>query len=73
MLLADEPTGNMDSQTGETIIALLRRMHREEGATMILVTHDPEIAKAAERIVQLRDGRVDQDRLVEPAPRKAAG
>lgn len=73
VLLADEPTGNLDSQTGETIIALLRRMHREEGATMILVTHDPGIAKAAERIVQLLDGRISGDRLVEPSRQKAAG
>ena len=73
VLLADEPTGNLDSQTGETIIALLRRMHREEGATMILVTHDPGIAKAAERIVNLLDGRIDGDRLVEPPQQKAAG
>ncbi len=73
VLLADEPTGNLDSQTGETIIALLRRMHREEGATMILVTHDPEIAKAAERIVNLLDGRIDGDRLVEPSQKKAVG
>jgi len=73
VLLADEPAGNLNGQTGGTINALLRRMHREEGATMILVTHDPEIAKAAERIVQLRDGRVDEDRLVEPTARKAVG
>lgn len=73
VLLADEPTGNLDSQTGGTIIALLRRMHREEGATMILVTHDPEIAKAAERIVNLLDGRIDGDRLVEPSQKKAMG
>ncbi|MCH8075883.1 MAG: ABC transporter ATP-binding protein [SAR324 cluster bacterium] len=73
VLLADEPTGNLDSQTGETIIALLRRMHREEGATMILVTHDPGIAKAAERIVNLLDGRIDGDRLVEHPQQKAAG
>ncbi len=73
VLLADEPTGNLDSQTGETIIALLCRMHREEGATMILVTHDPGIAKAAERIVNLLDGRIDGDRLVEPSRKKAAG
>jgi len=73
VLLADEPTGNLDSQTGETIIALLCRMHREEGATMILVTHDPGIAKAAERIVDLLDGRIDGDRLVEPSRKKAAG
>ncbi|MEE8436561.1 MAG: ABC transporter ATP-binding protein [bacterium] len=73
VLLADEPTGNLDSQTGETIIALLRRMHREEGATMILVTHDPGIAKAAERIVNLLDGRIDGDRLVEHPQKKVAG
>jgi putative ABC transport system ATP-binding protein len=61
VLLADEPTGNLDSQTGAQIIALLQRLHREEGATLVLVTHDPEIARAAERTIQLRDGRVVHD------------
>ncbi len=73
MLLADEPTGNLDSVTGETILRLLRRMHREEGATLILVTHDPEIANAAERIVKLRDGRIEDDTVRASGSIKAAG
>ena len=73
VLLADEPTGNLDSVTGDTIIELLRRMHHEQGATLVLVTHDPEIAKAAERIVTLKDGRVDEDQSTGAGARKAAG
>ncbi len=77
VLLADEPTGNLDSQTGAQIIVLLQRLHREEGATLVLVTHDPEIANAAERTIQLRDGRVVHDSAPAPqavrAPSVAAG
>jgi putative ABC transport system ATP-binding protein len=61
VLLADEPTGNLDSVTGAQIVALLQRLHREEGATLVLVTHDPEIARAAERTLHLLDGRVVRD------------
>ena len=57
VLLADEPTGNLDTETGGHIISLLKRLHAEQGATLVLVTHDPEIATAAERIIHLRDGR----------------
>jgi len=71
VLLADEPTGNLDSQTGAQIIALLQRLHREEGATLVLVTHDPEIARAAERTIQLRDGRVVDDSAPAPQPAHA--
>jgi putative ABC transport system ATP-binding protein len=61
VLLADEPTGNLDSVTGAQIIELLQRMHRDENATLVLVTHDPEIASASQRIVQLQDGRISSD------------
>ncbi|MCZ6645167.1 MAG: ABC transporter ATP-binding protein [SAR324 cluster bacterium] len=61
VLLADEPTGNLDSGTGGRIIELLKSLHREQQTTMMLVTHDPEIAGAAERIITLRDGRVVGD------------
>ena len=71
VLLADEPTGNLDSQTGAQIIALLQRLHRDEGATLVLVTHDPEIARAAERTIQLRDGRVVDDSAPAPQPAHA--
>jgi putative ABC transport system ATP-binding protein len=68
VLLADEPTGNLDSRTGAQIIALLQRLHREERTTLVLVTHDPEIARAAERTIQLLDGRVVHDSAPAPAP-----
>ena len=58
VILADEPTGNVDSVTGGEIMALLRRLNREQGVTLVLVTHDAEAAGFADRIVQLRDGRI---------------
>lgn len=63
ILLADEPTGNLDTATGANIIGLLRAIHSEQGTTMVLVTHDPEIATAAQRTIQLRDGSVVEDSL----------
>ena len=60
-LLADEPTGNLDSSNGQRVIDLLLRLHRDQGSTLILVTHDPSLAVHAERIVSLRDGRIVQD------------
>ncbi len=58
IILADEPTGNLDSQTGKKIIALLKRLHKEQDMTMVIVTHDREIAKNAERIIEIKDGRL---------------
>jgi putative ABC transport system ATP-binding protein len=63
LLLADEPTGNLDSATGAEILAEFRRLHREEGQTVVLVTHDPQVASAADRAVTLRDGRIVSDTL----------
>jgi putative ABC transport system ATP-binding protein len=60
ILLADEPTGNLDSQTGEEIMALFRRLY-DQGNTIILVTHERDIAAHAHRIIHLRDGRVESD------------
>jgi len=62
LLLADEPTGNLDSATGAQIVDLLVGLHRRNGTTLILVTHDPALAAHAQRIVELRDGRVVGDR-----------
>ena len=58
ILLADEPTGNLDGATGETIIRLLFDLRDRHGATLVLVTHAPEIAARCDRVVQLRDGRL---------------
>ena len=62
LLLADEPTGNLDSATGAQIIDLLAARHRERDMTLVMVTHDPALAEHADRIVELRDGRVTADR-----------
>jgi putative ABC transport system ATP-binding protein len=60
VLLADEPTGNLDTVTGAEIMTLLRELNREQGLTVLVVTHDPEVAAFADRIVELRDGRVER-------------
>lgn len=58
LILADEPTGNLDIDTGKQILELLFALKREEGATLLLVTHDPALAKRCDRIAQVRDGRI---------------
>jgi putative ABC transport system ATP-binding protein len=58
ILLADEPTGNLDSRTGGQVIDLLLRIHRARKSTLVLVTHDPEIAAIADLTISLRDGQV---------------
>lgn len=65
ILLADEPTGNLDSATGQQVVDLLLSLHRDYGTTLVLVTHDPMLASRMERVVGLRDGRIESDRLVE--------
>jgi putative ABC transport system ATP-binding protein len=61
LLLADEPTGNLDTARGEEILALLRSIHAGKGTTIVMVTHDPHAAAACERVVRFRDGRVVED------------
>jgi putative ABC transport system ATP-binding protein len=68
ILLADEPTGNLDTVTGKQVIDLLIRLNRDHGSTLVLVTHDPALAAHAERIVCLRDGRIVSDELQQRAP-----
>jgi putative ABC transport system ATP-binding protein len=58
LLLADEPTGNLDSTTGHQVVELLLTVHRTRGTTLVIVTHDPELAALAEMTIALRDGRV---------------
>lgn len=61
LVLADEPTGNLDTETADDVFALLRRVHREHGTAFLIVTHDPRLAQRCDRIVSLRDGRVADD------------
>jgi putative ABC transport system ATP-binding protein len=61
MILADEPTGALDSRTGAEILALFESLQRERGITVVLVTHDPNVAGHAKRIVAIRDGRIESD------------
>jgi putative ABC transport system ATP-binding protein len=58
LILADEPTGNLDSKTSEEIMALFKRLNKEQGITLILVTHSPEIAAQADRSIVIRDGEI---------------
>jgi putative ABC transport system ATP-binding protein len=67
LLLADEPTGNLDGATGGAIIDLMFRLHRAANSTLVLITHDPALAERCDRIIHMRDGRL------EPAPAMAAG
>jgi putative ABC transport system ATP-binding protein len=60
LLLADEPTGNLDGATGTLVLDILARLRRESGTTMVLVTHDPEVAALADRRIHLRDGRIER-------------
>ena len=62
LLLADEPTGNLDTETSAEVFALLRRQNREAGATCLIVTHDQRVADGCDRIVELVDGRVRAER-----------
>lgn len=63
VLLADEPTGNLDSATGKDILALIHDLHERLGATVLMVTHDESVATSCRRIVTIRDGRIESDRL----------
>ena len=65
IILADEPTGNLDSRSGAEIVAIFQRLNRELGITVVFVTHDPEIAAHTRRIVQLLDGKIVGDEVVE--------
>jgi putative ABC transport system ATP-binding protein len=65
LLLADEPTGNLDSVSAEGIFNLFAELHRERGVTIVLITHDADLAARAQRIIRMQDGRIKSDGLVE--------
>lgn len=58
LILADEPTGNLDSETGAEVMQLLRRLNREENVAVVIITHDPEVAAVADRVVTMKDGEI---------------
>jgi putative ABC transport system ATP-binding protein len=64
---ADEPTGNLDSAMAEQVMDLLRDLNHQHGQTIVLVTHDPSIGAAAQRVIHMRDGRLEADRVVTEA------
>lgn len=63
IILADEPTGNLDSKSGEEIMHLLLDLNKTQGTTLLIVTHDPEIASMAQRIIHLKDGLIDDEKV----------
>jgi putative ABC transport system ATP-binding protein len=71
LILADEPTGNLDSRTSVEVMEIFQRLNRERGITLVLVTHEPDIAEYASRVVVFKDGRIKKDDKV-AAPRDAS-
>ena len=71
LILADEPTGNLDSRTSVEVMEIFQRLNRERGITLVLVTHEPDIAEYAHRVIVFKDGKIKSDHQVE-RPRNAA-
>jgi ABC-type lipoprotein export system ATPase subunit len=64
IVLADEPTGNLDSSSGNEVMSVLEQLNRKQGTTIMLVTHDPNVARRTQRILIMRDGQIDQEDIV---------
>jgi putative ABC transport system ATP-binding protein len=64
LILADEPTGNLDSRSGEEIISILTSLHAEQGITLVMITHDANIAHHCQRIIHIKDGQLEKDEKV---------
>jgi putative ABC transport system ATP-binding protein len=64
LILADEPTGNLDTRSSEEIMELFQRLNREQGITVVFVTHEPDIGQHTGRIINIRDGRIGQDQII---------
>ncbi len=65
LILADEPTGNLDSKSGDEIINMLTTLHAEQGITLVMITHDLKIAQHCQRIIHIMDGMVEEDEKVQ--------
>jgi putative ABC transport system ATP-binding protein len=64
MILADEPTGNLDTKTGEEVVKLLKKVSREENVTVVMVTHNPDTTRYCDRIIHIKDGKIERDEVV---------
>ena len=64
LILADEPTGNLDTKTGEAVLGTFQRLHQDQGRTVVLITHEPYVAEHAERVIYIRDGNIVEDNQV---------
>jgi putative ABC transport system ATP-binding protein len=71
MILADEPTGNLDTKTGEIVLGTFQRLNRDHGRTIILITHEHDVAAHAERVISIRDGTIVEDKKIQARQARA--